>query len=123
MKRKLEVSELIFKVISYLLLTVFALCCLYPFLYAVSASISGRAYVENGLIETEVTRAQTDESGNPIDVTEQDIQDFCLDLPRYKRPRQIIFAPVPRNATGKIEKPALRAKYGAENLVDRENQG
>ncbi len=66
MKRRLEVSELIFKIISYLLLTVFALCCLYPFLYAVSASISGRAYVENGLIETEVTRAQTDESGNPV---------------------------------------------------------
>ena len=46
MKRKLEVSELIFKVISYLLLTVFALCCLYPFVYAISASISGRHVVE-----------------------------------------------------------------------------
>ena len=63
-----------------------------------------------------------DAAGNPTDVTEQDIQDFCLDLPRYKRPRRIIFAPVPRNPTGKIEKPALRAKYGAENLVDRENR-
>lgn len=41
MKRKLEISELIFKVISYTLLTIFALCCLYPFVYAVSASISG----------------------------------------------------------------------------------
>ena len=37
MKRKLEISELIFKVISYTLLTVFALCCLYPFVYAISA--------------------------------------------------------------------------------------
>ena len=46
MKRKLEVSELIFKIISYTLLTVFALCCLYPFVYAVSASISGRQAVE-----------------------------------------------------------------------------
>ena len=46
MKRKLEISELIFKIISYLLLTVFALCCLYPFVYAVSASISGRAAVD-----------------------------------------------------------------------------
>ena len=46
MKRKLEISELIFKIISYTLLTVFALCCLYPFLYAVSASISGRHAVE-----------------------------------------------------------------------------
>ena len=46
MKRKLEISELIFKIISYFLLTVFALMCLYPFVYAVSASISGRHAVE-----------------------------------------------------------------------------
>ena len=46
MKRKLEISELIFKIISYTLLTVFALCCLYPFVYAVSAAISGRDAVE-----------------------------------------------------------------------------
>ena len=46
MKRKLEISELIFKVFSYTFLTVFALLCLYPFLYAVSASISGSHAVE-----------------------------------------------------------------------------
>ncbi len=46
MKRKLEVSELIFKVISYTVLTVFAICCLYPFVYAISASISGAEAVE-----------------------------------------------------------------------------
>ncbi len=46
MKRKLEISELIFKIISYLLLTIFALGCLYPFVYAISAAISGRAAVE-----------------------------------------------------------------------------
>ena len=46
MKRKLEISELIFKVFSYTFLTVFALLCLYPFLYAVSASISGAHAVE-----------------------------------------------------------------------------
>ena len=46
MKRKLEISELIFKILAYTLLTVFALLCLYPFLYAVSASISGRHAVE-----------------------------------------------------------------------------
>ncbi len=49
--------------------------------------------------------------------TEEEINDFCKAMPRYKRPRKIIFAPVPRNATGKIEKPALRKKYGAEGLV------
>lgn len=48
MKRKLEVSELIFKIVSYTLLTVFALGCLYPFLYAVSASVSGRHAVDYG---------------------------------------------------------------------------
>lgn len=31
MKRKLETSELIFKILSYTLLTIFALACLYPF--------------------------------------------------------------------------------------------
>lgn len=43
--------------------------------------------------------------------TEDDVNNFCLTLPKYKRPRKIIFAPVPRNATGKIEKPKLREKY------------
>ena len=50
MKRKLELSELIFKVLSYLFLTIFAICCIYPFLYAVSAAISGREAVEGGQI-------------------------------------------------------------------------
>lgn len=50
MKRKLEISELIFKIISYTLLTVFALCCLYPFVYAVAASVSGRSAVEYGQV-------------------------------------------------------------------------
>ena len=48
MKRKLEISELIFRIISCTLLTVFAICCLYPFLYAVSASISGVHAVNYG---------------------------------------------------------------------------
>ena len=50
MKRKLEISELIFKVVSYTLLTMFALSCLYPFIYVISASISGRAAVDYGQI-------------------------------------------------------------------------
>ena len=49
--------------------------------------------------------------------TEEDINTFCLGLPRYKRPRRIIFAPVPRNPTGKIEKPVLRKRYCGESLV------
>ena len=54
--------------------------------------------------------------------TEEEIERFCHALPRYKRPRKIIFEDVPRNATGKIEKPALRKRYGVENLVAKENQ-
>ena len=50
--------------------------------------------------------------------TEAEIQAFCRELPRYKRPRKIIFAPVPRNPTGKIEKPALREKYCHGRLVE-----
>ncbi|MGI6106234.1 MAG: class I adenylate-forming enzyme family protein [Raoultibacter sp.] len=56
------------------------------------------------------------------DVTEEDIEEFCLGLPRYKRPRRIILAPVPRNPTGKIEKPVLRQRYGVECLVDQESK-
>ena len=50
MKRKLETSELIFKILAYFLLTIFALCCLYPFIYAISSAISGKQYVENNQI-------------------------------------------------------------------------
>jgi len=50
-------------------------------------------------------------------LTEEDVNAFCLDLPRYQRPRKIFFASVPRNPTGKIEKPKLRKMYGADQLV------
>ncbi|MDQ7093415.1 class I adenylate-forming enzyme family protein [Desulfosporosinus sp. PR] len=49
--------------------------------------------------------------------TEEEIQAFCAPMPRYKRPRKIIFDIVPRNPTGKIEKPRLREKYGGSSLV------
>ncbi len=55
-------------------------------------------------------------------LTEEEIMDFCLDLPRYKRPRKIIFAEVPRNPTGKIEKPKLRKLYSVDGLVAMENE-
>lgn len=50
--------------------------------------------------------------------TEEEINLFCKDLPRYKRPRKIIFDKIPRNPTGKIEKPVLRNKYCAGRLVE-----
>ena len=55
--------------------------------------------------------------------TEEEINQFCLDLPRYKRPRKIIFADVPRNPTGKIEKPKLRKIYCGVRLVEAQNNG
>ena len=50
--------------------------------------------------------------------TEEEINAFCRELPRYKRPRKIIFDQVPRNPTGKIEKPLLREKYRSDRLVE-----
>ncbi len=55
--------------------------------------------------------------------TESEINQFCTELPRYKRPRKIIFADVPRNPTGKIEKPKLREKYCGVRLVEAQNRG
>ncbi len=57
-----------------------------------------------------------------MDMTEEEISEFCHGLPRYKRPRKIIFADVPRNPTGKIEKPLLRKMYGGEGLVASQNK-
>ena len=53
-------------------------------------------------------------------LTEDEVNEFCLGLPRYKRPRRIIFASVPRNPTGKIEKPKLRETYCGVRLVEAE---
>ncbi len=58
-----------------------------------------------------------------MDLTEEEVNRFCLDLPRYKRPRKIIFAKVPRNPTGKIEKPKLREQYCGVRLVEAQNNG
>ncbi|MCL2518855.1 MAG: acyl--CoA ligase [Oscillospiraceae bacterium] len=56
-------------------------------------------------------------------VTEEDLDNFCKALPKYKRPRKIIFDKVPRNPTGKIEKPKLRTKYNADKLVSMQTTG
>jgi acyl-CoA synthetase (AMP-forming)/AMP-acid ligase II len=46
------------------------------------------------------------------EMSEEAFFQFCEGLPRYKRPRVVFFDKVPRNPTGKIEKPKLREKYG-----------
>ena len=55
--------------------------------------------------------------------TEEEINEFCLALPKYKRPRKVIFAKVPRNPTGKIEKPRLRELYCGGSLVEAQISG
>ena len=50
--------------------------------------------------------------------TQEEIDEFCQALPRYKRPKKIFFDKIPRNPTGKIEKPALREKYCRGRLVE-----
>jgi long-chain acyl-CoA synthetase len=56
-------------------------------------------------------------------LSQEDISAFCLELPRYKRPHRFIFAAVPRNATGKIEKPRLRDIYCGKRLVEAQTTG
>ena len=50
-------------------------------------------------------------------LTEEEVRAFCTGLPRYRRPRRILFGHVPRNPTGKIEKPKLREKYGGTKTL------
>ncbi|MBR6738236.1 MAG: acyl--CoA ligase [Oscillospiraceae bacterium] len=53
-----------------------------------------------------------------LSCSEAEINAFCQELPRYKRPKKIIFDKVPRNPTGKIEKPVLRERYCKMRLVE-----
>lgn len=57
------------------------------------------------------------------DCSEEELMEFCNELPRYKRPHKVIFADIPRNPTGKIEKPKLRKIYCGESLVASQNKG
>ena len=55
------------------------------------------------------------------EATVDEINEFCTALPRYKRPRKVIFDRIPRNPTGKIEKPVLRERYRAVRLVETQS--
>ena len=55
-------------------------------------------------------------------LTEDEVNEFCKKMARYKRPKKVIFADIPRNPTGKIEKPTLRKIYCVDNLVAKENE-
>lgn len=55
-------------------------------------------------------------------MNENEFNEFCNSLPRYKRPRKVFFADIPRNPTGKIEKPKLRILYCGDKLVAKQNE-
>ena len=76
------------------------------------AAVIGRAHKRLGEIASAIVELK-----EGAECTEADIEEFCQALPRYKRPREIIFDKIPRNPTGKIEKPKLRQKYGAVEVV------
>jgi acyl-CoA synthetase (AMP-forming)/AMP-acid ligase II len=57
-----------------------------------------------------------------MSATVEEIAAFCEGMPRYKRPKQIIFDEIPRNPTGKIEKPVLRKQYCGESVVAQQNE-
>ncbi len=50
MKRKTELSELIFRIVAYFFLIVFAIMCVYPLIYAVSSAMSGMDAVDQGSV-------------------------------------------------------------------------
>lgn len=48
--KRLDKSEVIFKIFAYFFITLFAVICLYPFIYVLSVSISGGADVDSGQV-------------------------------------------------------------------------
>lgn len=50
MKRKMEKSELIFKIIAYFFLIIFALMCVYPLIYALAAMFSSETALTTGKV-------------------------------------------------------------------------
>jgi long-chain acyl-CoA synthetase len=51
-------------------------------------------------------------------LTREEVLKYCeQNLPRYKRPKLVVFDAVMRNPTGKLEKPKMRVKY--KSLVNK----
>ena len=81
------------------------------------AAVIGRPHPRLGEIASAIIELKPG-----AEATVEEINRFCEELPRYKRPREIIFDTIPRNPTGKIEKPVLRQKYGAVAIVSRQTE-
>ena len=80
------------------------------------AAVIGQADPRLGEVAVAIIEAKPGAAG----CGEEDIRQYCEQLPRYKRPRKIIFDSVPRNPTGKIEKPKLREKYCGGSIVKQQ---
>lgn len=80
-------------------------------------AVIGRPHKRLGEISAAIIELKPGES-----CSEEEIERFCHELPRYKRPREIIFDDIPRNPTGKIEKPKLREKYGSLSIVAQQTR-
>ncbi|MEJ2642778.1 MAG: AMP-binding protein [Desulfosarcinaceae bacterium] len=70
-------------------------------------AVIGLPSLRLGEIATAIVQPKTNQT-----LTKEELAAHCEALPRYKRPRKYIFGDVPRNPTGKIEKPKLRQRYG-----------
>ena len=73
------------------------------------AAVIGLPSLRLGEIATAIIKVK-----NGASLTKVEVEEYCNALARYKRPRKIIFADVPRNPTGKIEKPILREQYAGQ---------
>lgn len=73
-------------------------------------AVIGLPSLRLGEISTAIVSVKPDQ-----ELTKDEIDTFCRALPRYKRPRKIFFGEVPRNPTGKIEKPKLRKQYAGQS--------
>ncbi len=80
-------------------------------------AVIGRPHERLGEIASAIVELKAGASA-----TVEEMNEFCMGLPRYKRPREIIFDKIPRNPTGKIEKPRLREKYGAVEIVSMQTR-
>lgn len=50
MAKNLDITEIVFKIFSYLFVTIFSLCCLYPFVFVLSAAFSGQQAINDGMV-------------------------------------------------------------------------
>ena len=70
------------------------------------AAVIGTPSLRLGEIATAIIQPKAGQK-----ITVEEMVEFCTQLPRYKRPRKFFFDTIPRNPTGKIEKPKLRKKF------------